>query len=152
MEDCKPNQIPIPPKTDLGCRDFEDLFIAVKKYQEAVGSLLYLALGTRPDIAFAVSVVSRYMTNPRVGHWGFVIGILRYFRGTWDFGLKYSGKLCDLVGFVDADWGSDVMSRRSTSGYMFLIGGAQKDKVQWHYPLLRQNTWLYLLAYKNVFG
>jgi hypothetical protein len=123
MEDCKPNQIPIPPNTDLGCRDFEDLFIDVKKYQEAVGSLLYLALGTRPDIAFAVSVVSRYMTNPRVGHWGLVKGTLRYLRGTWDFGLKYSGKFCDLVGFVDADWGSDVMGRRSTSVYMFLIGG-----------------------------
>jgi hypothetical protein len=97
--------------------DYDD----VKFYQEVVGSLIYLSMGTRPDIMFAVGVVSRYMNHPKVRHWGMVKGILRYLRGTLSYGIAY-GFEDVLVVFTDSDWGSDLETRRSTSGYVFSFG------------------------------
>lgn len=89
-------------------------------YQEAVGSLLYLVQGTRPDIAFAVNDVSRFNANFGSAHWTAVKRIFRYLRGTIDYKIVYSkegnGK---LNGFSDADWASDVDKRRSCTGYVF---------------------------------
>lgn len=92
------------------------------KYQRAVGLLMYAMLGTRPDIAYAVSVVSRFSANPTTDHWLAVQRILRYLRGTLDLELAFSGDLGPLVGYSDADWAGDVGTRRSTSGYVFGIG------------------------------
>jgi hypothetical protein len=93
-----------------------------KQYQSAVGSLMYAMLGTRPDIAFAVSVVSRYASNPTEAHWKAVKRILRYLRSTITLELVYKGDLKPLVGYSDADWAGDQDTRRSTSGYIFNIG------------------------------
>lgn len=92
------------------------------KYQRAVGLLMYAMLGTRPDIAYAVSVVSRFSANPTTDHWLAVQRILRYLRGTLDLELAFSGDLRPLVGYSDADWAGDISTRRSTSGYVFSIG------------------------------
>ena len=92
------------------------------KYQRAVGLLMYAMLGTRPDIAYAVSVVSRFSANPTTDHWLAVQRILRYLRGTLDLELAFSGELRPLVGYSDADWAGDISTRRSTSGYVFGIG------------------------------
>ena len=92
------------------------------RYQRAVGSLMYAMLGTRPDIAFAVSIVSRYSANPTLEHWAAVARIFRYLRGTADLELVFTGDLSPLVGYSDADWAGDVESRRSTSGYAFSLG------------------------------
>lgn len=92
------------------------------RYQRAVGSLMYAMLGTRPDIAFAVSIVSRYSSNPTSEHWTAVTRVFRYLRGTLDLELVFTGDLSPLVGYSDADWAGDVDSRRSTSGYVFNVG------------------------------
>ena len=93
-------------------------------YQEAVGSLLYLAQGTRPDIAFAVNDVSRFNNKHGKAHWAAVKRIFRYLRGTVDYKLFY-GKGEELKGYTDADWASDIDKRRSCSGYVFtMCGGA----------------------------
>ena len=92
------------------------------RYQSAVGSLMYAMLGTRPDIAFAVSVVSRYGSNPTPAHWAAVKRIFRYLRGTATLELTYQGNLCSLTGYTDSDWAGDHDTRRSTSGYVFSIG------------------------------
>ena len=103
----------------------EEGYVAPRKlredYQSAVGSLMYAMLGTRPDIAYAVSLVSRYAANPTPAHWNAVIRIFRYLRGTVHYELVYKGSLQDLIGYTDSDWAGDP-SRRSTSGYLFNVG------------------------------
>eukprot|EP00253_Pinus_taeda_P019132 PITA_19132 len=99
-------------------------------YASAVGSLMYAMVCTRPDIAHAVGVLSRFMSKPGKEHWTTVEQVFRYLRGTSDYGLYYQGrpgldKVLDIHGFVDADWAGDLDQRRSTSGYVFnLFGGA----------------------------
>lgn len=93
-----------------------------RQYQSAVGSLMYAMLGTRPDIAFAVSVVSRFASNPTHAHEEAVKRIFRYLQGTKDLVLAYKGGLEHLLGWTDSDWAGDHDTRRSTSGYVFCIG------------------------------
>ena len=89
-----------------------------------LGSLLYLSTRTRPDIAFAVNSVARFCSNPTKQHWTAVKRIFRYLRGTTWFGLLYSkGESGALIGYSDADWGGDGNDYKSTSGYVFQIGG-----------------------------
>lgn len=94
-------------------------------YQEAVGSLLYLVQGTRPDIAFAVSDVSRFNSNPGKAHWVAVKRVLRYLKATSDYKLFYtSDSSGTLTGYTDADWASDIDKRRSCTGYVYKMCGA----------------------------
>lgn len=83
---------------------------------------MYAMLGTRPDLAFSVSVVSRYGSNPNPSHWQAVKRIFRYIRGTLSLQLTYRGKFSNLQGYTDADWAGDLDTRRSTSGYIFNVG------------------------------
>lgn len=93
-------------------------------YREAIGSLMYLSITTRPDIAFAVNVASRFQANPGQVHWNAVKRIFRYLKSTAAYGIEYSSAtdcLCQLIGYSDADFANDVDSRKSTSGYVFKI-------------------------------
>jgi hypothetical protein len=92
-------------------------------YSSAVGSLMYAMVCTRPDIAHAVGVVSRYMNNPGKEHWEAVKWILRYLRGTTTHALCFGGSDTFLQGYVDSNMAGDKDSRRSTTGYVFTIGG-----------------------------
>ncbi|CAM6082590.1 unnamed protein product [Calypogeia fissa] len=95
-------------------------------YDSAVGSLMYLMVCTRPDIAHAVGVVSRYMANPGKVHWEAVKWILRYLQGTSKVGLLFdaqSNNAMSLVGYVDSDYGGDLDNRKSTSRYTFTLAG-----------------------------
>ncbi|KAJ5473962.1 hypothetical protein N7475_003528 [Penicillium sp. IBT 31633x] len=91
-------------------------------YQRIVGSLMYIMLGTRGDIAYAVSMASRYLANPGPQHLKLARRILRYLNGTKGLGLTYKGQPQMLKGFTDADWGGCRDTRRSTAGYLFNIG------------------------------
>ncbi|KAL2248135.1 UNVERIFIED_CONTAM: Retrovirus-related Pol polyprotein from transposon TNT 1-94 [Sesamum indicum] len=96
----------------------------VTPYASAIGSMMYAMICTRPDIAHAVGVVSRFMSNPGVMHWKAVKWILRYLKGTKDRALVFGKGKLTLFGFVDADFaGSDYDRRRSTTGYVFTYGG-----------------------------
>jgi transposase InsO family protein len=88
------------------------------QYQSAVGTLMYAMLGTRPDIAYAVSSVSRYAANPTKAHMAAVKRIFSYLRGTLDLQLTFRGELTDLVGYSDSDWGGDPITHRSTAGFV----------------------------------
>ena len=96
-------------------------------YREAVGSLLFLAMVSRPDIAYAVGVVSRYLDNYDKSHWNAVRRIMSYLKGTRDYGLLFprnnDSDTPMLVGFSDSDYAADVDTRRSTTGYLFMISG-----------------------------
>jgi hypothetical protein len=91
-------------------------------YREAVGSLMYTSLGTRPDISYAVTTISRFSGNPGMPHWDAVRRIYCYLLGTKDLRLTYGGVQSVLVGYADAD-GSMAEGRRAISRYAFLIDG-----------------------------
>jgi hypothetical protein len=92
-------------------------------YSSTVGSLMYAMVCTRPDIAHAVGVVSRYMNNPGKEHWEAVKWILRYLKGIATHALCFGGSDIVLQGYVDSDMAGDKDSRRSTTGYVFTVGG-----------------------------
>ena len=85
---------------------------------------MYTMLGTRPDLVFAVSIVSRYAHNPTKKHWGAVKRVFQYLKGTVHLQLTFQGTIASLVGYTDSDWAGDTATRRSTSGYVFNIGSA----------------------------
>jgi hypothetical protein len=106
-------------------KDGEPLDTERFPYSELVGSLLYLSVCTRPDIAQAVGALARYMSAPTEAHWRAAVGVVRYLVGTATEGVAFGGSKEELVGFCDADYAGDVDSRRSTTGYVFLMfGGA----------------------------
>lgn len=94
------------------------------EYSRVIGSLMYLMSCTRPDIAYAVSRLSRYTSNPNVTHWKGIMRVLGYIRYTLDYGLHYTRYPAVLEGYSDANWISDIKDSKSTSGYVFTLGGA----------------------------
>jgi len=92
-------------------------------YASTVGSLMYAMVCTRLDIAHAVGVVSRYMNNLGKEHWMEVKWILRYLKGTTNQALCFGGSNISLQGYVDVDMEGDRDNRRSTTGYVFIVGG-----------------------------
>ena len=105
--------------------EVEEEYMSRVPYSNAVGSLMYAMVCTRPDIAHAVSVVSRFMGNPGKEHWQAVKRIFRYLRGTSDVGLIYGGDThCLVTGYSDSDYAGDVDSRRSMTGYVFTLSGS----------------------------
>ena len=92
-------------------------------YASAIGSLMYAMVCTRPDIAHAVGVVSRFMSNPGKEHWAAVKWILRYLQGTSKMSLCFGKGEPILDGFTDSDMAGDVDSRKSTSGYLITFAG-----------------------------
>ena len=101
----------------------ERAYMAKVPYASAIGSLMYVMVCTRPDIAQAVGAVSRYMNNPGKLHWEAVKWILRYLRGTTSKELCFKGGDMVLTGYVDADLAGNVDIRRSTTGYVYTLGG-----------------------------
>ena len=92
-----------------------------------MGALAWLALGTRPDIAFATSLLARFGYNPSRVHWDAAKRVLRYFKGTMRRRLKLGGKSPGIAAFTDAaftdaDWGSNRDDRRSIGAYIVKIG------------------------------
>ena len=94
------------------------------EYSRVIGSLMYLMSCTRPDIAYAVSKLSRYTSNPGSDHWKGITRVLRYLRYTRSYGLHYTRYPAVLEGYSDANWISDMKDTKSTSGYVFTLGGA----------------------------
>ncbi|KAD3337683.1 hypothetical protein E3N88_33203 [Mikania micrantha] len=91
-------------------------------YRSIVGGLIYLT-HTRPDLAFSVSMVSRFMQRPTKTHQGAVRRVLRYVAGTCDFGLWFSRKnVLQLVGYTDSDWAGCIDDRKSVSANVFMLG------------------------------
>ena len=92
-------------------------------YSSAVGSLMYAMVCTRPDIAHAVGVVSRFLEDPGKEHREAVKWILRYLRGTTRDCLCFKGSDPILKGYTDADMAGDLDNRKSTTGYLFTFSG-----------------------------
>ncbi|KAH9680958.1 retrovirus-related pol polyprotein from transposon RE1 [Citrus sinensis] len=94
-----------------------------ERYQRLVGRLMYLG-HTRPDLAYALSVVSQFMHSPKEEHMNAVIRILRYLKSSPGKGIVFTkGNNLDIKGYTDADWAGSIDDRRSTSGYFTFVGG-----------------------------
>ncbi|XP_071729205.1 secreted RxLR effector protein 161-like [Rutidosis leptorrhynchoides] len=94
------------------------------EYSRIIGSLMYLMSCTRPDLAYAVSKLSRYTSNPGMFHWNCITKLLRYLRYTREYGLHYNRYPAVIEGHCDANWISDTNDSRATSGYVFTLGSA----------------------------
>ncbi|KAK1685214.1 hypothetical protein QYE76_046062 [Lolium multiflorum] len=94
-------------------------------YASAVGSIMYAMLCTRPDIAHAVSLTSRYQSDPGMEHWTAVKNILKYLKRTKDMFLCYGGdQELVVTSYTDASWNTDPDDSKSQSGYVFILNGA----------------------------
>ncbi|KAL6311032.1 hypothetical protein AAG906_015921 [Vitis piasezkii] len=135
MKDCNPSQIPMEPRLKLS-KESTSPPVDTTLYRSIVGSLRYL-LHTRPDLAFSVGMVSRYMEKPTTEHMAAVKHILRYVKGTLNLGCVYEKKegSLELIGYSDSDLAGDTDDRKSTSGLIFFLGSnpiswcSQKQKV-----------------------
>lgn len=104
-------------------------------YQSAVGSLMYSMIGTRPDLAYSVILVCRFMSKPLKEHWQAVKWILRYIKGSLNRNLCYRSEGEFVIkGYCDSDYGADQDKSRSTSGIVFTVGG---NVVSWKSSLQR---------------
>ena len=96
----------------------------VHQYQRMIGCLEYAATATRPDITFAVHKLAQYASNPDSSHFNAVKRILRYLKGSLNFGLVFKGNKTNnfqLVGYTDADWAGNTCDRKSIGGYCFYL-------------------------------
>jgi hypothetical protein len=124
MSQCNSVATPIDKGQEL-TNDNSELVDSDVPYREAVGSLMYLAVCTRPDIAYAVSLVSQVLNSPTVYHWKIVKRIFKYLKGTLDIGLKYKGDdHCRITAYSDADFAGETSTRRSTTGVVCKFMGA----------------------------
>ena len=110
-------------KDDCPKSDEEKAQMAKILYASACGSLMYAMVAMRPDIAYAVGVVSRYMSNPGKKHWDAIKSILRYLSGTVDRQLCYGRGELSIEGYVDSDYAGCVDNRRSTTGWIYKFSG-----------------------------
>ena len=121
MLECKTTSTLMEPNSKICAHEGKDLEDATM-YRQLVGSLIYLTL-TRPNISYAVGVMSHYMQNPKKPDLEAVQQILRYVKSTIDYGLLYKkGEDCKLVGYCDVDYAREQDTRRSTTGYVFKLG------------------------------
>ncbi len=96
----------------------------IKWYQQAIGSLLYAALLTRPDIAYIVNTLAKYSSNPGPEHIKAVKRIFRYLKGSLDYTITYNGNTTNSLytkGYTDADYAGDKDEYKSTTGYIFYL-------------------------------
>jgi hypothetical protein len=91
------------------------------RYSQIIGSLMYLASAIRPGISFAVSKLSRFMSNPGIDHWHALERVMHYLCGTMSYGIHYSGHPAVLEGYSDANWISGVDDIKATSGYVCAV-------------------------------
>jgi hypothetical protein len=122
MDNCKPLSTPLSASTKLS-KVGEPLDTGQHGYAQLIGSLMYLSVCTRPDIAQAVGALARHMSAPTVAHWKAAKGVLRYIAGTATYGIKFGGTSLSLEAYCDADYAGDVDTRRSTTGYVFTMSG-----------------------------
>ena len=119
--DCKPISTPYDPSKIL--RKNQRIMKDQLRYSQIISSLMYLASATRPDISFAVSKLSRFVSNSGDDHWKALERVMRYLKVTMDYGIHYTRYPRVLEGYSDSNWISDADEIKATSGYVFTLGG-----------------------------
>jgi ATP-binding cassette subfamily B (MDR/TAP) protein 1 len=145
MPDAKKVTTPIAPHFKLSATQCpvtnEDIeYMSRVPYSSAFGSLMYAMVCSRPDLSYAMSLVSRYMANPGKENWKVVQWIFKYLRGTSKACLKFGRTGKGLVGYVDSDYAADLDKKRSLTSYVFTVGDCA---VSWRatlQPVVAQST------------
>lgn len=120
MTECKPKYTVLPSDDDE-CSEAESF--DKETYQSAIGSLLYLSSNTRPDISFAVGLLSRKCNNPDDHDWKKVKHLLRYLKATKSYRLYFNKNDDILKVYCDSDWGGDKLTRKSVNGFVVVMAG-----------------------------
>ena len=120
--DDRPVVTPFDPKVQL--KKNKGQSVSQLQYTQVLGSLMYIMNCTRPDLAYSVSRLSRYSHNPGRDHWDALVRVLQYLKHTMAYGLHYTKYPPVLEGFCDANWISNHNEGKSTTGYVFTLGGA----------------------------
>ena len=110
------------------------------KRSHIIGSLIYLSSATRPDISFAMSKLSRFMSNLGDNHWRALQRVMCYIEGTMSFGIHYTGYPRVVEGYCDANWISDTDEIYATSGYVFSLGGGAVSWKSCEQTILTRST------------
>lgn len=144
FEDLKPVSIPMDPNVRLSSLQSPSSTSAIAAmrnipYHEAIGSLMWASLGTRPDILFAVTSLSRFTKNPGEEHWNELKRVFRYLKGTKDLWLKFGGNSKELVGYADAD-GNMTEDRHAITGYAFILNGGAISWASKHQEIVTLST------------
>lgn len=126
MTDCKPVNTPL----ESGLKLQKDTKGSCSlDYRNLIGSLMYLAVCSRPDISYAVSYLSQFNDSYSDSHWKAAKRVLRYLKGTSDYQLSFEkGDTMAIIGYTDADWAANEVDRRSYTGYVYMLG---KSVVSW---------------------
>lgn len=132
MANCSIVSTPSDPKTTFSKtmapkNTTEQDYMSKRPYLELLGCLLYLATSSRPDIAFAVNDLARYSSNPGIAHWKGLKRILRYLKGTANYGLGYGLGHDRLYGYTDANYARCPDTRKSRYGGLLMINSAAVD-------------------------
>ncbi|KAH9714963.1 Integrase catalytic domain-containing protein [Citrus sinensis] len=129
LQSCAPGKAPISKgdkisKSQCPDNDVDKARMQTVPYASVVGSLMYAQVCTRPDIAFPMGVLGRYLSNPGFEHWKAAKKVLRYLQATKDFVLTYQrSDYLNIVGYSDADFVGCLEDKKSTSGYIFMMAG-----------------------------
>lgn len=131
MADAAPRYTPLPAGIVLSASmsptsALDHALMAGKPYREALGCIMFLQNVSRPDLSFAVAVLSRFASNPGIEHWNALKHVLAYLKTTRHFNLTFGGeghRSFKPIGYSDSDFASDPDKRRSCSGYIFMQGG-----------------------------
>ncbi|UYV60366.1 hypothetical protein LAZ67_1000955 [Cordylochernes scorpioides] len=139
MKNCK--EVPTPGSKEINLDNhIEDDNCDQHTYQEALGMLMFLAVNTRPDIAYITSKLSQYSRQPKQMHWTAIKRVMRYLRGTIDLGVKFErGKTGILKSYTDASW-STTHDGKSYGGYVLKLGEATIDWKSSKQPLVALST------------
>ena len=87
-----------------------------------MGSLIYVMIGIRLNIAYAILIISRYSSNPNKAYYRTLIRIFKYLKGIRGIALLYEGNVIEIIGFINVNWGRDYNTKRFTLRYIFYVG------------------------------
>lgn len=124
MINCRPAATQLEAKFQVKCNKENCKKVDQTKYQSLIGSLMYLAISTRPDILHAVSKLSQRNKDPHIEHETGAKHILRYLNKTSNYKLHYFKTGNPIECYADADWGGDTTDRKSYTGYAFILAGS----------------------------
>jgi histone deacetylase 1/2 len=144
MSSCNPAKTPLDPSIELRKASPDEEVVDGELYRSIVGSIMHLAVFSRPDIMYAVSKLSQYNDNPSVLHFRAAKHLLRYIKGTKHFSLEFgTGKSPTnphLHGYSDASYANDLDDRKSTTGYVFFFGNGPISWQSRKQPTVAQST------------
>jgi transposase InsO family protein len=139
MDQCNAVHNPIVPGFKI-MKDERGVEVDSTLFKRIVGSLMYLS-ATRPDMMYAISLISRFMERPTEMHLNAAKRVLRYLKGTMNFGLVYrKGEEQELIGYSDSDYAGDQDDRKSTSGYVFMLSAGAVSWCSKKQPVVTLST------------